>query len=332
MRRYLGRNPVCTIRGARGRLRGDGGRSLPHRSMPHRRAGRLTCRALLLVLVGAGLAGPTRSVEGQDGPPPAPPPEPAILIARMVEAAGGAEAMAKIKNRLTEGHVVIPSRGQRASTRSYLAGPRRYRDFIEIEQFGTLHFGIDGELVWGSDPVQGVRVLEGAERSMTLRMAELHFVLGIEQRYPTQRQLGEVQVNDRPCYKLELTPQGTDEKPEFWFVDRERSHLLRLELTVPDAKGVAHPAAVDFSDHRMVDGVLLAFQVQVTQGEMRIIHTLTRCEHNVELPATVFVVPPEIEALREGASKEETKGEPTRGSGQPSESRPRVPGDGAGQR
>ena len=116
------------------------------------------------------------------------------IIAQMIEAEGGKEAMAKVRSRKTTGDLEFAGMGMSAKLESWNGGDRKYRSSMSIEGFGSFDQGILGDLAWSNDPVQGARILEGVEAEMMTNDAELHPKLAVKTNYPEIRVVEKTEV------------------------------------------------------------------------------------------------------------------------------------------
>ena len=144
--------------------------------------------------------------------------------------------------------------------------------------------------------MMGEQIKDGQERTDFLR--ETHF-----DRFASWRDLyaeakcdGIETVDDRPAYKLLLTP--VEGKQQTMYFDTESKLLLKHEFVIENAIG-SIPITSHVSDYRKVDGVLMPFKVKALIMDQERVLITESVEHNVELPADRFALPAEIRSILE---------------------------------
>ncbi|MFH1843700.1 MAG: hypothetical protein ABIF77_10900 [bacterium] len=217
------------------------------------------------------------------------------VLAKMIEAAGGREAMEKLHNRVEKGTLDLPAMGYSATMTNYAAAPNLTYALIESEALGTIENGCNGEICWENMVMTGPRILSGEEAAMASRDATFHDALHWDELYTKSEVVGEETVAERNCYQLIMTP--VTGKPESWFVDSETYLVAKLDMTIDSEMGTVSVVSYP-SDYREVDGIKIAFSTrQVLMGMQEMVFTFETVEHNVELPAGIFDLPDEIKAL-----------------------------------
>ena len=116
----------------------------------------------------------------------------------------------------------------------------------------------------------------------------------LHDHYPKVEALGEETINDRPCYKVVLTP--AEGRPQTLFIDKESYLVVKLNMEIESPMGVI-PTESYSADYREVDGLLLAHKATVNVAGQERTTTMSSIEHNVDLPADLFDLPDEIRAL-----------------------------------
>jgi len=221
-------------------------------------------------------------------------PDGAAVMDRFVVATGGAEAYARLVNRVMRGVLEIPAAGVSFELVRYTSRPARSAATLTSEAFGTIQRGCDGRVAWESSLMTGPRVLEGGELEGALREAFFDAVPGWREVWREATTAGIEEVDGRPCYRVELTPKlGSPQT--VWF-DVESGLMVKAETVVVTAMGEV-PATTKVSDWQSADGVLVARRAEVVAtGQARVVR-ITGVEHNVELPAGCFDPPADVAKL-----------------------------------
>ncbi len=216
------------------------------------------------------------------------------ILADYIEATGGQAAYDKIRNRVTEGELVIEGAGISLKGKIIVAKPNLSYTLFESDAIGTIEKGTDGDLVWEKTTMGGPQITEGPMREFTLREGTLDKLVYWKDLYAGAELAGSLEVEGRDCHKVLLRPETGE--PVIVYFDKETHLLMRQDFTVETPMGTV-PVESTVTDYREVDGILLPFQVKVGNlGQARVI-TTTSVKHNVDLPVDRFTVPADILAL-----------------------------------
>lgn len=302
--------------------------TLPDARIPGRMSAALVVLVPLLGLTAGPRAGyqppdgserpATRPAPADERPAPGELPATDELLERMVEALGGRQAHARIRNRVISGTVEMPTQGIRGSFRKIEAAPSRSRQVLETETLGQAEAGSDGQVFWELNPTTGPRVLQGAEKAAALRQATFHAQMRWKDLFKSIEVAGIEEVEGRPAYKVVLTP-STGAR-EICFVDRASFLPVKLRTT---EKGPAGDLEVEtlLDRYERVDGIMIPRRSRQRVMGLEMVTTVEKVEHNVDLPADAFEPPP---AVRELLQQDAAKSRP-QSPGDPSPSRPDRP-------
>lgn len=210
------------------------------------------------------------------------------VIAKYVKAVGG-DALKKIKNRVTKGIFSLPDMGMVADMESYIEPPNSYT-LIKLEAFGDVMRGSKDGVAWEVNPMQGARVLEGAEKDEFARQGELNEFVNWKKYYSNAECTGEETVGETVAYKVVMTPNNGDESTVYFakdsglMIQRESMQQGMLNVTT-------------IGDYKEVDGVQIPHSITTSGGMMAIEITLESVEHNVDIAADRFEYPTEIDQI-----------------------------------
>ena len=93
------------------------------------------------------------------------------ILARYVEATGGASAYDKVNNRVTKSTLEMPAQGISMEMTIYHSRPNSFYAVIESDLTGKIERGTNGEIAWERTVAMGPRILEGQEKVDLLRQA-----------------------------------------------------------------------------------------------------------------------------------------------------------------
>ena len=214
------------------------------------------------------------------------------LIAKIVEAGGGRDAMMAIKNRRTEFELDAIHQGVKGKGFAISAAPN-----MSVSK--TTLFAVGKEIGWSKQAFDGKNGFEDysfSEREdftgkrlvdITYGMAFRPFVdfdkNAVEAKVRRKTKLGEKEV-----YVLEMTPKGGSRIT--YFVDKDDYTIhQKISQIVSSTSSVSQQMVEKYEDYRKVDGVYLAFKVTNTNPNMGdIISIVKKVEHNVKLKDDVF--------------------------------------------
>lgn len=155
---------------------------------------------------------------------------------------------------------------------------------------GTFRQGSDGRVVWSEDPINGLRILTGAEAEEARIEATWNADLQLKKMYKKVRTVPSPvppPVGKRyDC--VELTPK--EGKPAITCFDAE-THLRVLQKgTHPTPQGEV-PYTVNVSDWKEVGGVKVPFVEEMTAGPVTIEAHIEEVKFDEKVPASLFAVP-----------------------------------------
>jgi hypothetical protein len=249
---------------------------------------------IVTVCVAAALALAAGTGPASAQAPAAPLPTGDAVLAKFVEATGGAAAYDAVKNRVTQARMEIMGAGVVLNLTLYAAAPASIYTVAESEATGRIESGVSDGIVWENSAMRGAIVKDGPERDDALRDAIFDRLAHWREHLKSAECTGVADVQGRPAYRVVATPKSGS--PQTLYFDSESGLLARTETTVNSAAGPV-PVVAEPGDFRKVDGILLAFSSRMqVMGQERVV-TVEKVEQNVAMPADRFALPPEIKAL-----------------------------------
>jgi len=216
------------------------------------------------------------------------------VLAKYVEATGGAAAYDAITNRVVHARMEIMGAGVVLGLTVYNASPASLYTIVESEATGRIETGVSDGVVWENSSLRGAIVKDGIERDDALRDAIFDRIAHWKAHLKNAECVGMTEVNGKPAYRVVATPNTGS--PQTLYFDKDSGLLVRTETTVNSAAGAVAVVA-EPGDFRKVDGIMVAFTSRMkVMGQERVV-TIEKVEHNVALPADRFALPPEIKAL-----------------------------------
>ena len=221
------------------------------------------------------------------------------VIARYVEALGGAAALKMVTSRVIKGTVDVVGLSRGGTFEISAQAPNKTLSVINTHPYGLVKIGYNGLTAWEVDQ-KGFRLVKGTELETWQRDSDIHYHLNLKHNFKKIELLGKSKIGFREVYVLELHPlSGASEK---LFLDAEtylpvRMNVLRTGLLTgaPTARSVAAPVEIYYDDWRAVDGIKYPFRVsqssRLSNGNVTLSFTVNEIRHNVPLNVSVFEAP-----------------------------------------
>ena len=226
-----------------------------------------------------------------------PPPE--QVLARYVDALGGAQALRRITARKITATTEVPAdvRGVgpavHALTQQYFTAPNQWVISSQTAS-GTTTTGFDGTVAWRQDARGVVTETTGAVPAPPLarvkRTSDFYEPLNLAQGYTRMITRGTVKVRDRDAFLVVGFPDG--DLPEQLFFDTQTGLLVRKETATGTAFG-DYALQTDYDDYRDVGGVKMPYLIRaigISPADGGTTH-IEKVEINPQLDAGRFTKP-----------------------------------------
>lgn len=222
------------------------------------------------------------------------------VMAKYVEATGGADALKSIKSRLVKGKMMIKEAGIGGEiTTMTVRGGKGYTE-VQITGIGTEKQGSDGTTYWSQSQFTGTRILEGAERDQYVRENDFESDLHPEKYYTDMKVTGVEKVGDDDCHRLEKTKKNGDKQIDFYSV--KSGLLLKSVSTIASPVGKME-IETSVSDYRKVGDLMVSFKSeQKLPNNMTQMITIESVDLNKEIEDSKFELPEEIKKMKAKAA------------------------------
>jgi hypothetical protein len=246
----------------------------------------MAAMVVLLVFVAALDAGsPT--------PPAAPPPElrdAKAILADYAKAIGDESAWKRHKSVRIKREVVVRAMNFKSQEETRMLRSGKLHSTSSMPGMGTFRRGYDGRIAWSDDPINGLRVLKGAEAD-DVRLAAV---------WDSEWRLGEVYAPVKSVVPPADAPQGEPlecvalSKPQgrpSTVCFAAKTHLRVWEKGVQASQGGPVPYVTRFSDWRVVDGVRVWYREEVTVGPITMEGRISGIIFDEPTPPRLFSLP-----------------------------------------
>ena len=211
------------------------------------------------------------------------------LLARYVEAMGGAKAISALTSRVMIGTVDVAGVSRGGSFQTYTQAPNKTYAVIQAHPFGTTKYGFNGRTAWNQNARGVLPVKTQPELGTIQRDSDLYSPLHLKSNYAKVSSPGMSQIGYRDVYVLDLQPAAG--AVERLYLDAKTYLPVRLN-TVRKNGAVLEPVEMYYDDWRTVDGVQYPFSVSQRFPKLTLSFTLTEIRHNVPIEASLFEQPP----------------------------------------
>ncbi len=234
----------------------------------------------------------------------APTPTAEQILDRYVEVTGGKAAYDKVKSVTMLGTMEIKGQNIRGELKMFRQDGGKYYTVVDLPGIGKQEDGSNGTVVWDKT-VLGPRIKTGVEKFLAScaagAMSEYgRGALEKDSCYAKTEVLGEETLNGKPVYKLRMTPK--EGKPEEQYYDKATGLLARTKMIIPSPMGEVPIVAV-VEEYKTVDGITTPSKLTNEMGAVAMTMTFTSIRFNENVPAAMFALPPEIQALVDAAKK-----------------------------
>jgi tetratricopeptide (TPR) repeat protein len=239
-------------------------------------------------ILGGGSSGTSAARDGQTIQTSGQMPTVDDLLARYVEAVGGAKAINAITSRVIKGTVDIPGVSRGGSFETYTQAPNKGMTVVDAYPVGRIKVGYNGRAGW-SQTQQGVQLIKAAAELTSLqRDSDMYAPLRIKTNYAKVTLAGMSQIGYRDVYVLDLQPAtGAVER---LYLDAKTYLPARIN-TVRKLGATAEAVEMYLDDWQAVEGVKYPFSMSQRFSKLTLAYTVKEIRHNLPLDANLFEAP-----------------------------------------
>ncbi len=207
------------------------------------------------------------------------------ILDKYLAAAGGANALHKIKTRVQKG--TVEAGGEPYSIEIYSEAPEK-RISISHPSFGESITAFNGSAGWLTTP-RGVHPMNASEQQSARIDAQIHFPVRLRELYQEFKVLPGETIGGHPTYLVAANGAGTP--PLRLYFDQQTGLLLRLIRYTETPLG-RNPAQVDYADYRDTGGVKIPYQWTLTRTNGSFTIRINSVQQNVPVDEKLFLMPP----------------------------------------
>jgi len=207
------------------------------------------------------------------------------IIAKYVEAIGGAADLKRISTRQEKGTINISGRNLPIEILSRIGG--KQLTVIHLPN-GDSITAYDGASGWTSAPNRPVREIPSVEVASAKPEVDLQLPLHIKQLFNEVTTAGTQKIGGRESYVVAGINSG-EIAAKFYF-DKESGYLLRILRYTKSPLG-RNPTQIDYADFRTLNGLKVPFQKTIARPNSRLTVQIEHAEFNAPVDETKFARP-----------------------------------------
>jgi hypothetical protein len=211
------------------------------------------------------------------------------ILNKYIQALGGKAALEKTTSRVAKGTFETPTYGASGTHEQYAKQPNKSVIITNVDGYGIVSQGFDGNTGWSQSPEIGVQEVTGPRLARARRQAVFNRALQMKELFTKLAVTGKDKLGERPVYVVEaVPPEGAPEKMYF---DAENGLLLRTDSEAEDHTGAAMVSKVLLEEYKEVDGVMEPHTVKSDSASLSVVIRFTEVKHNVEIDDAIFQKP-----------------------------------------
>lgn len=215
------------------------------------------------------------------------------LVDRYVELIGGRDAVMSRPIIRSTGSFQMPAMGITGELVTYQAQPGRNVVQVNIPGLGEIRSGFDGTVGWSMDPIQGPRVMTGAELDHTREEANFASTIRDPSLVTEAETVERTEMNGKACWRVRLTWRSGRETFDCYAED---AGLLVASVSTQDSPMGSIQITTLLDDYEEFGG----FRIPTRMTQHMMGQEQVMVIEEVDFPSldeSVFALPPEIQAL-----------------------------------
>ena len=206
------------------------------------------------------------------------------LLAKYIEATGGAAAWKAQTSRIVSGTLDVVGKMRGGKFETHSQAPNKTVTKLDMQSLGSSEVGFNGRIGWARSP-NGVRTLKGLELAALQREASFYGPLSMKNDYVKITLTGRSKIGYRDVFVLDLQP-ATGSVVRTYF---DTQTYLPVRVNTVELLGtISAPVEIYLDDWREVDGVKYPFSLTQSFSNLTLVFTVKEIKHNVPIDARMF--------------------------------------------
>ena len=208
----------------------------------------------------------------------------------------GAEQFAAVQSVHSTGQLAVPAAGLTGTLEIWQARPNRTYMHASVPGYGDLRTGFTGTAGWSLDPVEGPRVLAGAEATQAQDDAHFDSHLRVPELIDSMATVERTTLGGHDCYKVRTVWKSGRQSDDCYSVD---TGLLVGSRRVHQGSSGPVNAVILYEEYRRFGDIRMPTRITTQVGGVDQIITLSNVTLN-SVDDSAFEPPPEIVRLLGG--------------------------------
>lgn len=208
------------------------------------------------------------------------------VLARYLEASGGAAAISAVNSRMIKGTVDVVGVSRDANFEVYSQAPNKTLMIMSAPPLGPIKMGFNGRSGW-AQTAAGIRAIKGVELAALQRDSDFYGPVTLRTNFAKISLLGKSNIGYREVYVLHLQP--TSGAGERLYLEAGTYLPARVNTTRMVGR-LEVPVEIYLDDWRAVDGIQLPFRISQSMPRLTLVFSVTEIQHNVPINPRMFDV------------------------------------------
>jgi hypothetical protein len=217
------------------------------------------------------------------------------LVDRYVQAIGGRDAYHAHRSVRMTAKFELPAMGMSAEMTSMQKQPNMMRQVVTIPGMGEMQSGYDGDVAWTLDPMQGARLLDGAELQQARDQSAWGAATRDRELIQEMQTVERTEVAGTACYKVRIVWKSGREQHDCYATD---TGLLMATMTRQESQMGQIEVQTRVMDYKEFGGVKMPTRIMQEAGPQQVIITIGDVEFDT-VTAEELAPPAQIKALKE---------------------------------
>lgn len=240
-------------------------------------------RPLVTALVALAVAAPSLAAQS-----------PAEILDRYNKAIDPQGVLPSVQGMKSTVAMEAPAMGMSMTVNAVAARPNLLIVETDVPGLGVIRQGHDGSTAWSTDPMQGPRILAGAEAATLVESSSLNSILRSPDLFSAMEPAGTYDAAGDATTCVKFTWKSGRETTDCF---SNATGLLARTLTKQVTQMGEVEVEMFIKDYRPVAGLVIPHLVESNMMGMAMTITTTSVEFGPQ-PATLFELPAEIKALK----------------------------------
>ncbi len=206
------------------------------------------------------------------------------VLAKHMEAMGGAGAIDKLTSRVIKGELNVVGVSRGGSFETYAQAPNKITSTMQAYPMGTVKAGFNGRTGW-TRTATGLRALKNLELASIQRDADFYGQFRPKRIFPKITLAGMSKIGYREVFVLDLGQFAG--QTERLYLDAKTYLPVRFNLVLPLGANTAL-VEIYLDDWREVDGVKYPFFLSQRLSGMTLTYNVKEIKHNEQIDPKVF--------------------------------------------